>query len=150
MDKKWIRGYFLLKLIVGFVLGGVKWVYLGLKKCLFGATHKLVDQANPNRGLIYLTVVGNIVLYSYAATYGINCVYDNSEPKVYQAKVIDKSISRGRRHTTYYLRVEPWGHHRDAENISVAPSQYSETTIGQTVSIDYKEGLLGIPWYYVE
>lgn len=117
---------------------------------ILSATHKLVDQTNPNRYLIYLTVVGNIALYSYAATYGVNCVYDNSEPKVYQAKVIDKSISRGRRHTTYYLKVQPWGHHRDAENISVAPEQYSETQIGQTVSIDYKEGLLAIPWYYIE
>jgi hypothetical protein len=117
---------------------------------ILGATHKLVDKANPNKALIYLTVIGNIAIYSYAATYGINCVFDNSDPKVYQAKVIDKSISKGRRHTTYYLRVEPWGHHRDAENISVATSQYNETEIGQTVSIDYKEGLLNIPWYYIE
>jgi len=117
---------------------------------ILGATHKLVDKANPNKSLIYLTVIGNIAIYSYAATYGINCVFDNSEPKVYQAKVIDKSISKGRRHTTYYLRVEPWGDHRDAENISVATSQYNETAIGQTVSIDYKEGLLNIPWYYIE
>jgi hypothetical protein len=117
---------------------------------ILGATHKLVDKANPNKSLIYLTVIGNIAIYSYAATYGINCVFDNSEPKVYQAKVIDKSISKGRRHTTYYLRVEPWGDHRDAENISVATSQYNETEIGQTVSIDIKEGLLNITWYYIE
>lgn len=117
---------------------------------ILGATHKLVDKANPNKALIYFTVIGNIAIYSYAATYGINCAFDNSEPKVYQAEVIDKSISRGRRHTTYYLRVKPWGHHRDAEDISVATSQYNETEIGQTVSIDYKEGLLNIPWYYIE
>ncbi|NNV56064.1 hypothetical protein [Limnovirga soli] len=117
---------------------------------LLGATHKLVDKTNKNRWLIYLTVVGNITIYSYAATYGVNCVYDNSQPKVYQAKVIDKSISRGRRHTTYYLKVEAWGSHHDAENISVASSQYSDTEIGETVSIDYKEGLLGIPWYFIE
>lgn len=117
---------------------------------LLGATHKLVDKSNRNKWLIYFTVVGNIAIYSYAATYGVNCVYDNSQAKVYQAKVIDKSISRGRRQTTYYLRVEPWGNHHDAENISVPSSQYADTEIGQTVSIDYKEGLLGIPWYFIE
>lgn len=117
---------------------------------ILGLTHKLVERNNPNKSLIYFVVIGNIALYSYAATYGINCVYDNSEPKVYQAKVIDKSISRGRRHTTYFLKVEPWGHHHDAEKISVAPSQYKETDIGNTVLIDYKEGLLNIPWYYIE
>jgi hypothetical protein len=114
------------------------------------ATHKLVDNANPNIALIYFTVIGNIAIYSYAATYGINCVFDNSKPKVYRAKVIDKSVSKGRRSTTYYLKIEPWGHHRDSENISVATIQYNETEIGQTVSIDYKEGLLNIPWYYIE
>jgi hypothetical protein len=117
---------------------------------ILGATHKLVDKANPNKTLIYLTVVGNIAIYSYAATYGINCVFDNSEPKVYHAKVIDKSISSGRRSTTYYLKVEPWGNHQEAEDIAVAPSQYNETAIGQTISIDYKQGLLNIPWHHME
>lgn len=125
-------------------------VSLVLLLLLLLSTHKLVESANKNKGLIYFTVLGNIAIYSYAATYGVNCVFDSSEPKVYQAKVVDKSTSRGRRHTTYYLKVEPWGHHRDKEDISVAKSQYEETEIGQTVRIDYKEGLLGIPWYFVE
>lgn len=113
-------------------------------------THKLVHKDNPNKKMIYATIIGNIALYSYAATYGVNCVFDDSEPKIYHAKVIDKSISKGRRHTTYYLKVEPWGHHHDPENISVSSSQYNETAIGQTVSIDYQEGLFNIPWYFIE
>lgn len=117
---------------------------------LMTATHRSVERSNKNKGLIYFTVIGNIALYSYAATYGVNCVYDQSAPKVYSAKVVDKSISHGRRQTTYYLRVEPWGPHREAENISVARSQYEETTIGQRVSIDYMEGCLNIPWYFIE
>ncbi len=117
---------------------------------IVSATHKLVESSHKNKKLVYFTVIGNIAIYSYAATYGVNCVYDSSEPKVYHSKVIDKSISRGRRHTSYYLTVQPWGHHHDPENISVAPTQYYSTEIGQTVAIDYKQGLLGIPWYYVE
>jgi len=42
-----------------------------------------------------LTVIGNIAIYSYAATYGINCLFDNSEPKVYQAKVIIEAGNSG-------------------------------------------------------
>jgi len=106
-------------------------------------------QTNKNRWLIYATVIGNIALYSYAGTYGVNCVYDNSEAKTYHARVIDKSIS-GSKRKTHYLKVEPWGNHYDAENISVPRSQYQLTNIGDTVSIDYKQGLLGIPWYYVK
>jgi hypothetical protein len=114
------------------------------------ATHKLIENSNKNKKIIYLSIVANIALYSYAATYGVNCVFDTSDPKIYQSKVINKHISRSKNNTTYYLRVEAWGHHRDAENIAVAGSQYAETEIGQTVSIDYKSGLLGIPWYYIE
>jgi hypothetical protein len=114
------------------------------------STHKLVQKSHKSKWLIYLTITGNIALYSYAATYGVNCVYDLSEPKVYPAKVIDKSISRSRRTTTYYIKVEPWGHHKDPERISVPGSKYYNIEIGETVSIDYKEGLLGIPWYYIE
>ncbi|MCE3278328.1 MAG: hypothetical protein K0S44_519 [Bacteroidetes bacterium] len=114
-------------------------------------THKLVERSNKNKWLIYFSVVGNIAIYSYAATYGINCIFDNSKPKVYLAEVIQKSTTRSRRHsTTYYLKVEPWGHHRDPESISVSSSQYNETNVGQSVKIYYREGLLNIPWYNLE
>jgi hypothetical protein len=78
-----------------------------------------------------------------------NCVFDHSEPQVYQAKVIGKS-ERHNKVTSYYLRVEAWGNHQDEEDISVPSSQYNETAIGQTVAIDYKKGFLNIPWYYIE
>ena len=116
---------------------------------LLGATHRRIVQTDKNKWLIYATVIGNIALYSYAGTYGINCVFDDSEAKTYQARVVDKSIS-GRKRKTHYLKVEPWGNHYDAENISVARSQYQVTNIGDTVSIGYKKGLLGIPWYYLK
>lgn len=116
---------------------------------ILAATHKRVDKANPNRGTIYLVVIINIFIYSYAATYGINCVYDDSEPKVYPAEIIGKSIHRSK-HTSYHLKVEAWGTHHDPEDITVSRSQYEKTEIGQTVNIDYKEGLLNIPWYYIE
>jgi len=117
---------------------------------LLGATHKLVEKSNKNKWIIYLSVVGNIALYSYAATYGINCVYDTSKPKVYHAKVIRKSISHGRNYLIHYLRVEPWGPNRETEDIRVSATQYNATDTGHTISIDLKEGLLGIPWYYAE
>lgn len=114
------------------------------------ATHKFVVQSHKSPGWIYASVIFSICLYSYSATYGVNCVYDKSAPEVFHAKVIDKHISKGRRHTTYYVKVMPWGHHYDPENISVAPSQYNEIQIGQTVKIDLISGLLGIQWYYID
>ena len=88
-------------------------------------------------------------MYSYAGTYAANCTYDYSEPQVYQTPVLNKYISRGK--TKHYLiEVAPWGHHYDTETIGVSGSQYDEISIGKTVSIDLKEGLFGIQWYYME
>lgn len=117
---------------------------------LLFTTHRLIDQTPKSKTWIYTSLVFNIFLYSYSATYGVNCVYDDSEPQVYDARVIDKTISRGRRHTTYYIKVTPWGHHYDPEKISVPVSQYNKIKIGQTVKIDLKKGLFNISWYYIE
>ena len=115
------------------------------------ATHKVIDSTTKSKTWIYLSLIFNVFLYSYAGTYGANCVYDKSEPQVYETEVVDKRISRGSRgRKTYYSKVNPWGHHYDKEEISVASSQYDEIQIGQTVKIDLKEGLFNIPWYYIE
>jgi hypothetical protein len=114
-------------------------------------THKLIDNISKNKTWIYLSLIFNIFLYSCAGIYGANCVYDKSEPTVYNAEVINKRVyvsSKGRR--TYYVNVTPWGHHYDAEEISVPRSQFDDIDIGQTVKIDLKKGLFDIPWYYIE
>lgn len=113
-------------------------------------THSAIEKSQKSRAWIYVSLITSIFGYSYAGTYGVNCVYDQSEPSVYEAKVVDKHISKGRRRTTYYVKVMPWGHHYDKENVRVDRDQYDAIQPGQTVKIDLKEGLLGIPWYYIE
>jgi len=113
-------------------------------------THKLIEETTKSKIWIYLSLISNVFIYSYAGTYGANCVYDYSEPTVYNAKVVNKSISKGRRSTTYYIKVTPWGNHYEIEEISVPKSQYNEIDIGQTIKIDLKKGLFNIPWYYIE
>jgi hypothetical protein len=85
-------------------------------------------------------------LNSYAGTYAANCVYDYSEPTVYQTGVLNKKIIRSRRSTTYYVEVAPWGHHFDKEEISVSKVHFEEFEICSNVNIDLKKGLLNIPW----
>lgn len=114
------------------------------------ATHKVIEKTTKSKTWIYLSLIFNVLLYSYAGTYGANCVYDKSEPIVYNVKVVDKSISKSRRSTTYYVKVAPWGHHYDQEEISVSKNQYEEIQIGQIIKIDFKQGLFNIPWYYIE
>jgi hypothetical protein len=114
------------------------------------ATHRFTVNTNRNKLWIYGSLLFNVFLYSYAGTYGVNCVFDRSEPKVYDVRVIDKRISKGRRHSSYYLKITPWGHHHDPEHVSVSRSQYDEIAIGETVELDLKEGVFNIPWYYIE
>jgi hypothetical protein len=115
------------------------------------ATHKLIVHTTKSKTWIYLSIIFNVCLYSYGATYGVNCVYDTSEPVVYDVDVVDKRIrtsAKGRK--TYYIKVTPWGHHHDKEEISVPEDQYNAIVVGQQVKIDLKKGLFNIQWYYVE
>lgn len=121
-----------------------------LMLALLFSTHRLISNNSKSKTWIYTSLVFNLVLYSCSATYGINCIYDSSKPQVYDARVIKKYISRGRRHTSYYLVVTPWGHHYDPEKISIAPGRYANINVGETVKIDLMKGLFHIPWYYVE
>lgn len=112
-------------------------------------THQKISQSNKDKWWIYSSIIFSFFLYSFSAVVAINCAFDASKPKVFETVVLDKYISRGK-HTSYYIKVKPWGHHYDSESIKVAPSDYSEYQVHQNVNIDYKEGLLGIPWYYLE
>jgi hypothetical protein len=115
------------------------------------STHKLIVQTTKSKTWIYLSLIFNVFLYSYAGTYGANCVYDHAAPKVYKAEVVDKRVHRGSKgRRTYYVKVTPWGHHYDKEEIKVSSEHYDEIQIGQTINIDLREGLFNIPWYYIE
>jgi len=114
-------------------------------------THKLISNSTRNKWWIYTSLIFNVSLYSYAGTYAANCSYDFSEPTVYDTKVLEKREHKGRRGPrTYYVKVAPWGHHLDKEEISVTSVQYTELAIGDKIKIDLKKGLFNIPWYYIE
>ena len=120
--------------------------------CLFLlVTHQQISDSNKDKGWIYGSIIFSFFVYSYSAVIALNCTFDYSEPKEYKTEVIDKHISRsskGRR--WYYIKVKPWGHHYDAENISVSSGEYELYEINDKVEVEYKEGLLGIPWYYLD
>lgn len=128
-------------------------IAFGLMLTLLFTTHRptIVSQSNKNKLWIYSALIFNILIYSFAGTYGVNCVYDKSSPNIYPTKVIEKDIQTGRKNRkTYYITVMPWGHHFDKEKISVGQTKYNSIAIGETVSMELKKGLLNIPWYRVK
>lgn len=116
---------------------------------IIGFFYRDIEKENSHKALIYFVILGNIAIYSIGAVYGINCVYDNSKPKVYQVPVVDKSIYSGR-HKSYYLYVEPWSNKSDNDKIDVSKNKYDRTMIGDTVKVDSRVGLLKIPWHNIE
>lgn len=126
-------------------------VAFGIMLIILFATHKVIEASTKSKTWIYCSLFLNILVYSFGATYGINCVFDDSDPVVYDVEVVDKIERKGKKKSkSYYIEVTAWGHHYDKEEISVTHEEYDEIQIGQIMQIDVKEGFLGIPWYYVE
>jgi len=113
-------------------------------------THKFkITEPIPNKLLVYLMIIGNLTLYSYSSVVAINCTYDYSDYIEYSTTAIDKHIYRGKKHTSYFVTVKPWGHHREIEDIRITSSQYFKIQPGDLIQINYHEGLLGIKWFGV-
>lgn len=112
-------------------------------------THRLITHSRHSKTWIYLSIFFNVTVYSYAATYTINCAYDRSQAQVYPVEVTSKRTYRGRRGSTYYLTIMPWGHH-DKEEVRVPGSLYNVTDTGDDVDIELRKGLFHIQWYAVK
>ncbi|MCX2745494.1 hypothetical protein OO013_16560 [Mangrovivirga sp. M17] len=93
-----------------------------------------------------------LTLFLFAYSIGVviqyNCYYDNSQAKIYTAKILNKRISSGRS-TTHYLELSSWGPQKEIEEISVDKKLYSKVNIGEQVTVNFKKGNLNIPWLVV-
>ncbi len=102
------------------------------------------------RGVItILSLALMLFAYAYGAVVTLNCIYDSSPTETYQAKVIDKHISKGKS-TTYYLNLTPWGPQSKEEDVTVTEEMYDRVEPGTAVDIYLQKGLYHIPWFTVE
>lgn len=77
-----------------------------------------------------------------------NELFDESIPEKHIVKVIDKRVSRGKT-TSYYFKVEPWEHRKNADEISTYRVAYENVDVGDSITINLKQGLFSIPWFYL-
>ncbi len=89
------------------------------------------------------------IFYAAGSIVEINCEFDNAPVKVYHAAVLGHHISRGR-NTSYYLYLTKWGPDNKQEQVSVGSKMYYNTNVGDTVNINFKPGLLNVPWFVVK
>ena len=88
------------------------------------------------------------IIYGYSTVVTLNGILDNSPPSLYKAGVIEKRISSGK-HTSYYLKLSPWGPRKEEEEVDVGRTVYSRYNAGDDVNVILKQGKFKIPWFYV-
>ena len=86
--------------------------------------------------------------YGLGATSLADALLDRSSPQVYQTEVLSKRVETSR-HTTWYLRLAPWGPQPQTSEVGVPRTLYSSVEPGQKVCVHYHPGALKVPWYLV-
>ncbi|CAL2112482.1 conserved membrane protein of unknown function [Tenacibaculum sp. 190130A14a] len=99
----------------------------------------------------YFTVLSLSILFwgfGYGAVVTLNCMHDESTPKTYLSKVLNKRINSGKA-TTYYLELESWGPQTENDDVSVSKELYENLEINDNANIYLKKGRFEIPWFVV-
>lgn len=78
-----------------------------------------------------------------------NAVLDRGRGESFQARVVDKRIASGK-HTSYYLRLAPWGPVADEDEIDVGRKAYQRIDVGDVVCPRLRPGALGFRWFRLE
>ncbi|MCB9051662.1 MAG: hypothetical protein H6556_19685 [Lewinellaceae bacterium] len=106
---------------------------------------------NFKKGVTYLAILGMLMfggMYAYGLLITTNVVFDESQPTVYKAVVLDKHTSSGKT-TTYYLKLSEWGPQKEIDDVSVARDIYKSKEIGDSAIVYFNNGLYKIPYYIV-
>lgn len=87
--------------------------------------------------------------YSFGTVINLNCALDDSQPKKFNTIVLDKRITKGKS-TNYYLTVSPWNNQKEPKEENTNETDYEIIKKGDTITINFYEGKLNIPWYEIK
>lgn len=85
-------------------------------------------------------------IYGFGSVMSVNCTFDKSAPAIYKAEVLNHRIESGK-HTSYLLTLTEWGPMHEQKEEDVGRYLYNKVSIGDTVKIYFRPGLLKAPWY---
>lgn len=123
-------------LLISIVFTGV---IIGNKEFKFNKTSDYVTIA------VFLLFLSG---YGYGAIVTLNCMYDQSEPEIFNATVLNKRVSSGKS-TTYYVALTPWGKQKEVEEVSISKELYKRLDKNDEVNIYFMKGYFDIPWFEV-
>ena len=87
--------------------------------------------------------------YSFGTVINLNCALDDSQSKKFKTIVLDKRITKGKS-TNYYLTVSPWNNQKEPKEENTNETDYELIKKGDTITINFYEGKLNIPWYEIK
>lgn len=87
--------------------------------------------------------------YSFGTVINLNCTLDDSKPMKFKTIVLDKRITKGKS-TNYYLTVSQWNNQKEPKEENTNESDYEIIKKGDTITINFYEGKLNIPWYEIK
>jgi tetratricopeptide (TPR) repeat protein len=122
------------------------WIGLAIFIAFFGSLAGTAWRS-PARavGLLMVTIFG--IVYSVGLVDAADTMPDESSPSFFRTWIVEKHEHQGRRSTTYYLRVAPWGTIRYADEVSVPVGRYHRSVVGDPVCLALHRGFLHAPWY---
>jgi len=94
------------------------------------------------------------VIFGFALGYGMvieaNCLTDRSQPVSFTATVLGKRTDTSGTSTSYYIKLSAWGPRNEDQEISIQGRAYDRIQVNDEVKIKLKEGMLGIPWFFLQ
>lgn len=96
------------------------------------------------------TIVLMLLMGAYGYGVGVagDIVTDQSVPQVFHVSVLGKHVVHGK-HTSWDVRLSPWGPVQQAGDVSVSRSFYDSVSAGDTICTNLRRGSIGIEWYTV-
>lgn len=124
-------------------------IAFGLMLILIMVTRNpLNDKKDDFRVWRYTFIALSLLAFGFVSTFAINCVFDSSEPEVFDVAVMDVSSPTSNSRSTF-IQVTQWGDYAEPMKIEVGLDQYGDMEIGMPVKVNLKKGLFNIQWYYV-
>jgi hypothetical protein len=113
-----------------------------------GALLAASDPALRRRVPALALLVALVAAYPWALLAQANALLDRSPRETFRVTVVGKHVSTGK-HTSYELRLAPWGPVEEEEDADVGRATYEAVAVGDAVCALLRGGALGVRWYVV-
>ncbi|WP_426670906.1 hypothetical protein ACPPVU_06665 [Mucilaginibacter sp. McL0603] len=124
-------------LIIALIIGSVLWRF-GYDK-----------SANAAKGQIFMLILV-AVFYSCPLTMLINSKLDISEPKIYNSKIVNRYIFHNNGREYYHVVISTSDYSNlSSKDLHINYELYNRIKDMQIVNVTVKQGLLHIPWFYI-